>query len=139
MTDDRIRDGERRARRPGHRTRWPGHCAGTEATLQPRPPGYSLFLALSCRPAPVLFVSLSLSLSVLLFHPRRGSLSLPRAVIRALFLSCGHAMVGKFGEPSWRECTNVSSPLFVSLPCIISVHFSQRERERERVQINSTL
>lgn len=25
--------------RPGRRTRWPGHCADTEATPQPRPPG----------------------------------------------------------------------------------------------------
>lgn len=32
------RIGEKRAEKARHRTRWPGHCAGTEATPQPRSP-----------------------------------------------------------------------------------------------------
>lgn len=41
MTVDRIQEtgiGEHRDPGTG-RTRWPGHCADTEATPQPRPPG----------------------------------------------------------------------------------------------------
>jgi len=125
MTDDRIRDEERRARRPGHRTRWPGHCAGTEATPQPRPPSSSLSPAvpLPLCPSrslfPSLFLSLSLSFSlflsnsVMFFHPRCGSLSLPRAVTRALF-----------PRAAMPWSANLENPLGACVPSSLSLSLS---------------
>ena len=65
---NRIR--EKRAQKTKHRTRWPGHCAGTEATPQPRSPAtpsplvarLTLSLSLSSTLVPRLYLSLSLSL-----------------------------------------------------------------------------
>lgn len=44
---NRIR--EKRAQKTRHRTRWPGHCAGTEATPQPRSPAVPSPLVRSTR------------------------------------------------------------------------------------------
>lgn len=128
ITDDRIRDGERRARRPGHRTRWPGHCAGTEATPQPRPPGTP---SSSLSPAvPLLFYPSRSPLPSLAFcntlpPPPRIALPSSRRYSRALSRA---AMVGKFGEPSWRVCT--SFPLFCFSSSFLQarVSFGQSKR-----------
>lgn len=130
MTDDRIRDGERRARRPGHRTRWPGHCAGTEATPQPRPPGTPSSSLSPAVPHPFCPpLSLSLFLSVILFHPRRGSLSLPRALLARSFSRAAMPWSANLENPPG-ACVS----LFVSLPsCNVSTRLFRK------VQMNSTL
>lgn len=136
MTDDRIRDGERRARRPGHRTRWPGHCAGTEATPQPRSPGTPSSPFSPAVPLPFcLSRSLSpcFSLSLCNTLPPPPRIVLPSSRRYSLFLLRGHAMVGKFGEPSWRVCIKLSFPLFISLPsCNVSTRLFRR------IQMNCT-
>lgn len=130
---NRIKREESSTERPGHRTRWPGHhCAGSEATPQPRPPSWhslraSLSLSLSTRPRLALAllrrVSLSLAFpslcNALSTNPRRAYPATPTRYPRELFPSRSHprasARIWK-KEPSRRRVsTSLSLPLSFSL------------------------